>query len=181
VTERLYLALGSNVGKERNLPRAVALLAGLLGGPLAAVSRVYETSPVGTVAQPVFWNAAVLAETVLTAGEVKRRVIPEIESRLGRVRDPRDRNAPRTIDVDVVLWGDRVGEVEGRPLPDPDLLRFAHVAVPLAEIAPDLRHPVDGRRLAAIARELVARDQAAGLPPPRPVAGVRLAPGGPED
>lgn len=147
-----YLVLGSNIDKERNLPRAVSLLA--RAGHLLAVSRAYETAPRLRADQPHFLNAAVLLATEVSAMSFKRDVIAGIEDELGRKRHPGDKNAPRTIDIDIVLWNDHVGRILGRPVPDPDLLRFAHVAVPLAEIAPDLLHPVTGERLDGIAGRL---------------------------
>jgi 2-amino-4-hydroxy-6-hydroxymethyldihydropteridine diphosphokinase len=168
---RAYLVLGSNIDPARNLPRAVALLA--KAGHIRAASSVYETAPVGRSDQAPFLNAAVLLETRLTPAVLKGDIILRLEERLGRVRDPADRNAPRTIDVDIVLWNDLVGEILGRPVPDPDILRHAHVAVPLAEIAPDLIHPANSERLADIAHRLAA----AASPPPARRPDVRLLPG----
>ena len=137
-------------------------------GDLRAVSRGYETTPVGTVDQPAFFNAAALLATPLAPAALKRDVIGAIEQRLGRRRDPRDKNAPRSIDIDISLWCDAQGRpsagdaAAGVPPPDPDLLRHAHAAVPLAEIAPGLEHPTDGRTLAVIAAALTADAAAAG-------------------
>jgi 2-amino-4-hydroxy-6-hydroxymethyldihydropteridine diphosphokinase len=160
---RAYLVLGSNREPEIYLPRAVRELTA--HGEVVAVSRVYETVPVGTADPAPFLNAAVVLETGCGPERFKRDVIAGIEARLGRVRDPRDRFAPRTIDIDIALWDDLVGEVLGRPVPDPDILRHLHVARPLADVEPDLHHPVDGRTLAEIAASLEA---GAALPHPRP-------------
>jgi 2-amino-4-hydroxy-6-hydroxymethyldihydropteridine diphosphokinase len=155
VSHRIYLSLGSNVAKERNLPRAVDLLTDW--GRLEAVSPVYETQPVGlagaTPDEP-FLNAAVLLLVDLTPEAARLEMIARIEAQLGRVRDPRDRNAPRTIDIDISLWDDQVLDVCGRPVPDPDILRYLHVAQPLADIAPEYRHPQVQRTLAEIAAQL---------------------------
>ncbi len=151
-----YLSLGSNIDPEINLPRAAALLRA--AGRLRAVSPVFETAPVGTGDPRPFLNAAVILETALDATTLKRRVLADVEARLGRVRDPNDRNAPRTIDVDISLWQGDAG-----PPPDPDILLQVHVAVPLAAVAPELAHPETGESLAAIAARL-ARAQ----PQPRP-------------
>jgi 2-amino-4-hydroxy-6-hydroxymethyldihydropteridine diphosphokinase len=133
-------------------------------GAIAAVSPVYQTVPVGTRDPAPFLNAALLLETDLEPEVLKGIRIAAIEQRLGRVRDPADRNAPRTIDIDIVLWDAFVGEILGRPVPDPDLLRQLHVVWPLVAIAADLRHPVDGRPLAEIAAALAERS---ALPVPR--------------
>jgi len=149
---RAYLCLGSNVHKEANLPAAVALLAE--AGELAAVSPAFATAPVGAADQPGFLNAAVLLLTGRSPEELKGGTIADIERRLGRVRDPADKDAPRTIDIDIALWNDEIRLVLGRPVPDPDIIRMAHVAVPLASIAPDLVHPLLGWPLARIAARL---------------------------
>jgi dihydroneopterin aldolase/2-amino-4-hydroxy-6-hydroxymethyldihydropteridine diphosphokinase len=86
---------------------------------------------------------------------LKRSVLDWIERELGRVRDPLNKNAPRTIDLDISLWGEAVLEYGEKPwrIPDPDIVRFAHVAVPLAQIAPDDLHPTERVPL----REIAAR------------------------
>jgi 2-amino-4-hydroxy-6-hydroxymethyldihydropteridine diphosphokinase len=155
--DRVFVLLGSNVDKERNLPAAVALLR---PHGLVAVSAAYETAPVGTRDGAPFLNAAAELRTALSPADFKREVCGAIERALGRVRDPRDRFAPRTIDLDIALWSDAVA--------DPDLLRHLHAALPLAELAPDLRHPIDGRTLAAIAADLAAASPPAGYPRRRP-------------
>ena len=79
-------------------------------------------------------------------------MIDRIEAELHRVRDPNNRNAPRTIDLDISLWNSEALEFGEKPwkVPDEDIIHFAHVAVPLADIAPDYRHPTEGRTLADI-------------------------------
>jgi 7,8-dihydro-6-hydroxymethylpterin-pyrophosphokinase len=96
--------------------------------------------------------------------------VEEVETPLGRVRSADGVWAPRTIDVDIVLWDDLVGEILGRPVPDPALFRYLHVARPLADLAPDLPVPGDARTLAAIADELAA----AGGPLPRQRPDIKL-------
>ncbi len=162
----VYLILGSNIDKERNLPEAVRLLREK--ATVVAVSGIYETAPVGLVEQPLFWNTAVLIHTTLSPAEIKVQLLGNIERQLKRVRQA-DKNAPRTIDLDIVLFNDVVqdydpGDGRFRPIPDPDLLKFAHVAVPVAELAPNLSHPVTGEPLQAIANRLVQEQQAAGWP-----------------
>jgi 2-amino-4-hydroxy-6-hydroxymethyldihydropteridine diphosphokinase len=148
-----YLLVGSNIDKERNIARAVELLAEAV--PIKAVSSVFETVPAGNAHQESFLNAAVIIETDLSPQELKRTVLAVIEDRLGRRRTA-DKNAPRTIDLDVVLFDHEVGDVGGRPIPDPGLLTRAHVAVPLSQIAPDYVHPVTGQSLREIAASLAA-------------------------
>jgi len=153
----VVIVLGSNIEKEHNLPKAVEMLQAT--GSVTAVAPIYETKPRGLLEQPDFWNTAVLLQTELSPAQIKKDVLTPIERKLKRVRlaDP---NAPRTIDADIVLFNDFVGEYEGgdgrlRPLPDPDLLKFPHVAVPVAELVPDMLHPVTGERMADLAARLV--------------------------
>jgi 2-amino-4-hydroxy-6-hydroxymethyldihydropteridine diphosphokinase len=148
---RAFLSLGSNIDATRYLPEAVQRLSAHCR--LLAVSPVYETRPVGTLEQPNFLNAAVLVETELTPAELKSRVLQVIEGELGRVRTA-DKNAPRTIDLDISLFDDGEYEVGGRHIPDPEILQFSHIARPLADLAPDFRHPVAGRTLREIAASL---------------------------
>jgi 2-amino-4-hydroxy-6-hydroxymethyldihydropteridine diphosphokinase len=157
-----YILLGSNIDKERNLPAAVRLLA--TSSRVMAVSAVYETAPVGLEDQPLFLNAAALVETELPAAAFRSQVLARVEQQLGRVRTA-DKNAPRTIDADMILFNDDVFDLdEAHHIPDPDLLEFPHIAVPIAELAPEMVHPETGQRLADIAQELAARPNGDGQP-----------------
>lgn len=172
--ERLvYISLGSNIAPERHLPLAVARLGERLA--LRGVSGVWRSRPVGGRGGD-FLNAAVVAATDLAAVALKFEVLRAIEAALGRVRGP-DRNAPRPIDLDVVL--DAAGPLDvpdGRGgrlrLPDPDIARAAHVALPLAELAPALQPFGDGRTLAELA---AAAQAAAGADAPVRAAAPDLA------
>jgi 2-amino-4-hydroxy-6-hydroxymethyldihydropteridine diphosphokinase len=146
-----YLSLGSNIDKERNLLACVRLLA--THGRVLAVSPVYETSPVGNSDDPSFFNAALILQTSLSAGDLKEQVLRQVEAQLGR-RRTMDPNAPRTIDVDVSLFNDQVLVLGRRRIPDPEILLYPHVVVPLADVAPSYRHPETGETLAAIARRV---------------------------
>ena len=93
-----------------------------------------------------------LADTTLAPQQL-RQLLRQIEAELGRVRSP-DKFAPRPIDLDLAFYGDTVQTAsagDGQQLPDPDVLRFAHVAMPLAAVAPDWVHPLTGTTLASIA------------------------------
>ena len=150
----VYLTLGSNLNQERCYPLAVKMIAGL--GEIAAVSPIYETEPVGLEdGAGKFFNGAVLLLTELDPETLKTRLRDDVETALGRVHLPGEPWLSRPIDVDIALWGNTVGAILGRPVPDPDILRFVHVALPLADLAPDFEHPVDGRTLEEIASELV--------------------------
>lgn len=147
-----YLSLGSNVAREWNLPACVHLLA--QHGRLVAVSAVYETAPIGNIDDPMFFNAAVALETSLEPAELKEQVLRQVEEQLGRRRTA-DPNAPRTIDVDVSLFNDAVLQVGKRHIPDPEILLYPHIALPLADIAPAYRHPETGETLAEIAQRVI--------------------------
>jgi 2-amino-4-hydroxy-6-hydroxymethyldihydropteridine diphosphokinase len=149
---RAFLVLGSNIDPQRHLPAACRRLAA--HGRIARVSRVWESPPADGSPQANYLNAAVLLETPLSAAELRRAALPEIENALGRVRDPHDRHAARTIDIDIALFDDAILEVAGARIPDPDLLTRPFVAVPLAELDPAYVHPQDGRTLAEIAAAL---------------------------
>jgi 2-amino-4-hydroxy-6-hydroxymethyldihydropteridine diphosphokinase len=148
--ERAFISLGSNIEPERYLPLAVNRLKAL--GNVVAVSRVYQNPAVGDSPQPDFLNAAVLLETDLSLVDL-RRCLRVIEDSLGRVRTE-DKYAPRTIDLDLCLYGNTFSETREQTLPDPDILTRAHLAVPLAELAPDLHHPLIGDPLRDIAERL---------------------------
>jgi len=152
---RVFIAMGSNIDSERNLREAVRRLS--LHCRLLAVSPVYETAPVGKIDQPNFLNAAVLIETDLTAATLKTDVLQGIEQELGRVRTE-DKNAPRTIDLDISLFNEEVFDIGQRHIPDPDILKYPHIAVPLADLAPRQRHPETGQTLDRIAQGLPAND-----------------------
>jgi 2-amino-4-hydroxy-6-hydroxymethyldihydropteridine diphosphokinase len=161
----VFLLLGSNINKEVNIPEAVALLRSMCR--VVKLSPVYETVPMGLKEQPNFFNLAALIETDLDPCQIKEQIIQPIEVKLQRQREA-DKNAPRTIDLDIVLYNDEVFDYtpsNGRVhhLPDPDILRFAHVAVPLAEIAADKRHPESGQSLSQIAAQLMAEADEKGL------------------
>jgi len=132
-----YLGLGSNLGnREKNLSRALALLAGKVS--LESVSSIYETEPVGYEAQPLFLNLVCRIATVLSPEELLR-FAKEIEARIGRVAS--FVNAPRPIDIDILVYGNVTIETRELTVPHPRLKDRAFVIVPLAEVAPDLVVP----------------------------------------
>ncbi|MCY4072993.1 MAG: 2-amino-4-hydroxy-6-hydroxymethyldihydropteridine diphosphokinase [Chloroflexi bacterium] len=157
----VFLSLGSNISPEKNIADAIKLLRRHTN--VLALSSVYRTAPQGDVRQDAFINMAVKIHTLREPLEFKTQVIDRIESRLRRTRDPDNKNAPRTIDIDISLWNDEAFEFGDRPwvVPDPDILSFAHVAIPLADISADYCHPTQGKTLSEIAAEF----SAAGVQP----------------
>jgi len=147
-TTAVFVSLGSNIDPERNLREAVRLLAERTD--VVAVSPVYQTDPIGNTDQPSSLNAAVEIRTHLSAIELKTRVLDRVEEKLHRVRTA-DKNGPRTIDLDIALFGDLVSELDGQRIPEPDMLRYAHVIRPLADLAPGIKHPQTGQLLSELA------------------------------
>lgn len=150
---RAFISLGSNIKPEQNLVEGVRRLAERCR--LLVASPVYETRPVGTLNQPSFLNAAILIETDLDAADLKVQVLQPIEEELGRIRT-QDKNAPRTIDLDISLFNEQIMEVGHRHIPDPEILQFPHIAKPLADLAPEMRHPETGQTLEEIAKSLAS-------------------------
>ncbi|MBI5822614.1 MAG: 2-amino-4-hydroxy-6-hydroxymethyldihydropteridine diphosphokinase [Chloroflexi bacterium] len=134
-----YLSLGSNIDAEKNLPKAIELLGEV--GKVAAVSSVWESESVGFDG-PNFLNACVLFLTPLQPVELKEEIIRPIEAKLGRIRGS-EKNAPRTIDIDIVLFDET-------PL-NTEFWEYAFVIIPLAELIPDFVHPVGGEKLSRFA------------------------------
>ena len=174
---QVVIAVGSNIEKERHVPEAIRLLRRHAHIDVERVSRCYETrAEGGPEGSPDFFNAAVLACTDLAPEEL-RAELRSIEDELGRVRTA-DRNAPRTIDLDIVYFGDFAGRFGELVLPDPQAETAAHVAVPVAEVVPDWVHPTSGRSTKEIAAEI-------GNPEVRPAMAIQLStpysPRAPED
>jgi GTP cyclohydrolase IA len=152
---RAVVAIGSNIEPERNVAAALAGLGSSTALRVLATSGLYRAKAVGG-RHPDFLNAAVLVDTDLdpTALRVELRAI---ENALGRVRVA-DRNAPRTIDLDVILFEGFTGTVDGTVIPDPDLGHYGHIAVPAADVAPSWEWGPDGRTLKDIAEDFSVED-----------------------
>jgi len=140
---RAYVALGANLGdRERTLRAAVDALAAEDGIEVVAVSTLRETEPVGVGEQPRFLNGAAELETTLTARELLDRLLA-VEQRFGRVRSSGE-HGPRTLDLDLLLYGDEVIDEPGLAVPHPRLHERSFVLEPLAELAPGLVVPGRG-------------------------------------
>jgi 2-amino-4-hydroxy-6-hydroxymethyldihydropteridine diphosphokinase len=140
---RAYVGLGANLGdREQTLSAAVDALAGEMGIEVVAVSTLRETEPVGVGEQPRFLNGAAELETTLTARDLLDRLLV-VEQRFGRVRIPGE-HGPRTLDLDLLLYGDEVLEEPGLAVPHPRVHERRFVLEPLAELAPGLFVPGHG-------------------------------------
>ncbi len=143
-----YLCLGSNIDPTTHLQKAVELLREQT--QVTALSSCWETTAVGSDG-PDFLNMAVALWTPLTAETLKTKVLAAIESQLGRVRSD-DKNAPRTIDLDIIIFDQQVL--------DPALWRQVYLALPFSELLPELRHPESGQSLREVAQTLHQHDRA---------------------
>lgn len=146
---RVYLSLGSNIEPERHLKAALDALA-VQFGPLS-LSPVYESEAVGFAGEN-FYNLVAGIDTELSVGQLAEH-LRAIEHLNARCRSG-EKFAPRTLDIDILIYGDQVGSVDGIELPRGEILKYAFVLRPLADIIPDERHPVVGRRYRQLAAEL---------------------------
>ena len=154
----IFLSIGSNIDREQHIPSALRELERRFG-PLK-VSSLYETAAVGFEG-PSFHNLAVGFDSELSLPEISA-ILAEVEAMHGRTQQCK-KFSSRTLDIDLLLYGDAV-QREGKPsLPRDEITRYAFVLEPLAEIAPDRRHPVTGQRYA----DLWADFDKAGLPQKR--------------
>jgi len=141
---RSFVGLGANLEDPRGqIERAIELLAAEDGIELVAVSSLRETDPVGYEDQPRFLNGAAELRTSLHARELLERLLA-VERRLGRVRGDGPRFGPRTIDLDLLLYGDELIDEPGLQIPHPRLHERRFALEPLAELAPELVVPGRG-------------------------------------
>ena len=153
--KNVFLSLGSNIGeREAQLREAVQRLEAA-GVHVVRISSVYETEPQDLPDQPWFLNLVLEVETGLSPIQFLT-TIQEIEESMGRKRDvPK---GPRNIDIDLLLCDDKVVETEDLQIPHPRLSQRRFVLEPLAELAPDLRHPRSGRTMSELLRDVQGQD-----------------------
>lgn len=148
----VYVSIGSNIEPETNLRQAVALLRER--SEVLALSSVYQSPAYGFADQPDFLDVVAKVHTMLTPEQFKTDVLDDIERRCGRDRGSQaNKDGPLTLDMDILLWGDRAFEFGSKPwrVPNKGITKFAAVAIPLAELAPEVTHPGEGITIQAIA------------------------------
>ncbi|MGY6630964.1 MAG: 2-amino-4-hydroxy-6-hydroxymethyldihydropteridine diphosphokinase [Wenzhouxiangella sp.] len=138
-----YLGLGSNQDAERNLQSGIAELKREFGE--VVISPIYRSAAVGFSGED-FLNAAARIRTERSVAELKDW-LTALENRHGRDRS-QPKFSDRSLDIDILLHGNKTGMVDGLELPRDEILKYAHVLKPLADIAPDLQHPVTGKTFA---------------------------------
>ena len=155
MSHTVYIALGTNIGdRAENMQQALKKLESIM--QVEERSPIYETPPWGLVDQPDFLNQVVRGETELSPVELIK-ALKEIESEMGRV--PTIRYGPRLIDLDLLLYDDLVFETEKLSIPHPRMRGRAFVLVPLADLAPEIIHPVYGETVI----EMLAEVDPAGI------------------
>ncbi|HET7832022.1 MAG TPA: 2-amino-4-hydroxy-6-hydroxymethyldihydropteridine diphosphokinase [Gallionella sp.] len=157
---RAFIGIGSNIEPDKNVRAAVRSLVRQVH--LVGVSTVYFTDALGCPEQPPYFNCVVQIETSLSPMQVKHGVLRPIEDQLWR-RRTEDKYAPRTIDLDLIVYGDLAMDEDGLRLPDPDILERPFLAASLLELAPDLVLAGYGLRIGDVA----ARLQQDGMQPLR--------------
>lgn len=136
---KAYLLTGSNLGeREKNLASARKLL-NEQGIKITRVSSIYETAPWGNTDQPAFLNQAIEADTILNAKQLIRRIL-KAEKMMGRIR--KEKYGPRIIDIDILLFNNEKHNLQFLKLPHPEMQNRMFALLPLAEIAPQIIHPV---------------------------------------
>ena len=149
---RAYIGLGSNLGdREQTLRSAVDALREAPGVDVVAVSALIDTEPVGFLDQPRFLNGVAAVDTTLPP-EALLALLLEIERRFGRTREGTPAAGPRTLDLDLLLYGDAEIDEPGLRVPHPRMHERPFVLGPLAEIAPELRIPGRGEVQTLLAR-----------------------------
>jgi 2-amino-4-hydroxy-6-hydroxymethyldihydropteridine diphosphokinase len=174
--EQVWISLGSNVGDRLgHLRQAIAALRA--PGKLTAISDAYETEPVGPVAQPWFLNAvAGLEVDEEQSPERLLETLLAVERAMGRERSGAGfvPKGPRTIDLDIILYGSRVVDSPGLKVPHPEMHLRRFVLEPLAQVAPEAMHPLLHRSALELLRELAAKDTGSSSPVVRRFAALSL-------
>jgi 2-amino-4-hydroxy-6-hydroxymethyldihydropteridine diphosphokinase len=155
----VYIALGTNLGdRSANLKAAIHALMDKV--TILATSPAYQTPPWGVVDQPFFLNQVVQGETDIYPLELLR-FLKQVETRLGRVESIR--YGPRLIDLDILFFNDLILEMPELTIPHPQLERRGFVLFPLADLAPNLYHPVNGKTIKQLLDNWLDENDSSGI------------------
>ena len=160
-----YIGLGSNLGNCReNLLQAWARLGAVRGVKLLVLSSPYRSEPVGMVSDNWFINAVGSLETSLQPAALLAAMLA-VETSLGRKRTPGERMRDRSVDLDLLYWDERISEDPGLILPHPEIAKRLFVLMPLAEIGPEVRHPLLKKTSLEMLHDVMARQRNSGSMP----------------
>ncbi len=143
--------MGSNVNPAENIPRAIELISDKLD--VIRISKYYRSPPVGARGGD-FINAGILVQSDLEPRNLKYDILRSIEQEIGRVRN-NDKHAPRRIDIDIVFIEGLICDDEHLNIPDPDFLKYPHVALPIGELSDDFVHPINNERIKKLSEKFI--------------------------
>ena len=129
---KFYVLVGSNINPHENVKKGLDLIKQNNEIVLEAVSSEYISKAVGMDGND-FWNLALRCTTELSFKD-SLKLLKDIETSCGRERDPNNKFTPRTLDLDIIIWNDFEGVIDGYELPDPDINKYEFIQIPLAEI-----------------------------------------------
>ncbi len=154
MTERIFVVLGSNIEPQKHILRAIQELKSEFH--VVGVSKIYQSPAYGSEGQADYLNAAVLIESDISPQNLKHERLRQIEFRLGRKRSI-DKYAPRTIDLDIALFGQHIihDKQNGLIIPDPGILKHSFISLPLADLLDDFQHPITKQTLGSIASKFL--------------------------
>jgi len=154
---RIFISVSSNIEPEKNLPEAIKRLRKHC--TVKQISSVYQSPAFGYEDQPDFWDTVLEIATPMLPQMFKETVIDEIEKELGRDRaNQENKYGPLTMDMDILMWGDVAFHYGKKPwrVPDANIVKYAAIAVPMAEVAPEIVHPDEKVPIKEIAARLDA-------------------------
>ncbi len=145
----VYVSVGSNIEPRDNIFKALNMLSKI--ADIDAISTFYKTTPIDAEGSPDFINGVIRLKTDIPPFALKFGYLRNIEKKLGRKRNY-DKNAPRTIDLDIILYDDLIINESGFVIPDPEIVSRAFLCIPLQELDPELKLPDTGEKITKAAK-----------------------------
>lgn len=145
--DRIFIGIGSNIEPETNVERALEIISDQF--TIVGISTFYQTEPIERPEQENYYNGVIEISADFSPVRL-HEILTDIEIDLGRIRTP-DKFAPRTIDLDILIYGNIVIENGRILIPDPDVLTRSFISHPIAELAPEFQHPITGKKFSEIA------------------------------